>query len=283
MSAPIVVITGASSGIGFEAAKGLAQNGAYVVLLCRDRGRGEAALQALTKESRSDRFDLIVADLTSQRQVRQAAEEISRRFDRIDALVNNAAAQYSQRTLSEDGIEMQFAANYLGGYLLTRLLLERLKAAEAGRVVNVSSRVHYRANIDFDDLNAERRYFVLTAYAQSKLANVLFTYELARRLGDTRVTVNCLHPGLVRTRLGNKHATFLHSALHSLICLMGVSPATAARSLTYLAVSPEVAGVTGKYFAGQRPAASAPATYDASLARRLWNVSAELVHLPADG
>jgi NAD(P)-dependent dehydrogenase (short-subunit alcohol dehydrogenase family) len=273
----IVVVTGAGAGIGLETARGLAARGAHVALVCRTAGSGEIAHRALGTQG-----DVFVADLSSQREVRRLAAEIAARYPRLDVLVNNAAAVYSRRTLSADGIEMQLAVNHLAAYLLTRLLLDRLAQAGSARVITVASGAHFRGRIDFDDLNASRHYFGLTAYNQSKLANVLFTYELARRLQGTSVTANCLHPGLVRTAIGHKHTTRLHAFLHSLLCLLAVSPASGARTAIYLASAPEVAGVSGRYFVNQRRARSSPVTYDPEVADRLWRVSAELTGLPPD-
>jgi NAD(P)-dependent dehydrogenase (short-subunit alcohol dehydrogenase family) len=278
----IVVVTGASSGIGLETARGLATLGAHVVMVCRSHERGEAARLDLLHETEGARIDLLVADLSAQSQVRRLAEEIGRRFDRLDVLVNNAAVVYSRQTFSEDGIEMQLAVNHLAYYLLSRLLLDHLRRAEGARIVNVASRAHFRGRIDFNDLHTSRRYFGPRAYSQSKLANVLFTYELARRLAGSRVTANCLHPGLVRTRFGSKHTLRRHSLLHSLSCLLGVPPAKGARTSIYLASAPEVAGVTGRYWVNARPARSSAASHDRRVAERLWQVSAELTGLAAD-
>jgi len=278
----IAVVTGANAGIGLETVRGLAIRGAHVVMVCRSRERGEVARRALVEQTANDRLDLLVADLSSQRQIRQLVKEITDRYDRVDVLVNNAAAVYSARALSEDGIEMQLAVNHLAYYLLARLLRDHLENAGRARVINVTSRAHFRGRIDFDDLNGSRRYFGPTAYNQSKLANVLFTYELARRLAGTGITANCCHPGLVRTRIGNKHTTPFHSLLHSLSCVLGVAPAVGARTAITLASAPAVEGVTGQYFAKARPARSSAATYDRDVATRLWEVSAELTGLPPD-
>ena len=282
MHGKIVVVTGASAGIGLETVKGLVARGARVAMVCRSAARGRTARGGILQAIPGAQLDVLVADLSSRSEIRRLAEEIAGRYDRIDVLVNNAAAVYSRRGLSADGIEMQLAVNHLAYYALTRLLLPHLSRAPRARVVNVASRAHFRGRIDFDDLNASRSYFALTAYNQSKLANVLFTYELARRRAGTGVTVNCLHPGLVRTRIGNKHTTRLHSLLHSLLCLLGVDAAAGARTSIFLASAPEVDGVTGAYFVDTRPAPSSPACHDAELARRLWRISAQLTGLPPD-
>ena len=278
----VVIVTGGSGGIGLEIVKGLAGRGARVGMVCRAAARGEAARSAVLGHTGDAVVDVLVADLSSRRQVGRLAEEIAARYDSVDVLVNNAAAVYSRRVLSEDGVEMQLAVNHLAAYALTRLLLPHLLSAGRARVVNVASRAHARGRIAFDDLNAARRYFALTAYNQSKLANVLFTYELARRLAETGVTANCCHPGLVRTRIGSKHTTRVHGLLHSLMCLFAVDAAQGARTPIFLATAPELDGVTGAYFADLRPASSSPASHDPEIARRLWDVSAELTGLPAE-
>ncbi len=282
MQGKIVVITGASDGIGLETACGLAAKGSDLALVCRSSERGEGARRTVLGRTPDARVDLFLADLSSQAQVRRLAGELARRYERVDVLINNAAAVYSRRTVSEDGIEMQLAVNHLAYYLLTRLLLDHLLKAGRARVVNVASRAHFRGRIAFDDLGASRRYSALAAYNQSKLANVLFTYELARRLAGTGVTANCLHPGLVRTRIGNKHATRLHSLLHSVMCVLGVDPRDGARTAIYLASAPGLETVTGQYFVNARPARSSRLSHDAQIAQRLWTVSAELTGLPAD-
>jgi retinol dehydrogenase 14 len=278
----IVVVTGASGGIGLEIVKGLAARGARVGMVCHSAVGGDASRVAVLARAPDALVDLFVADLSSRQEVRRLADEIGARYEQVDVLVNNAAAVYSRRVLSADGIEMQFAVNHLAYYALTRLLLPQLLRSGHARIVNVASRAHARGRIDFDDLNAAHGYFALTAYNQSKLANVLFTYELARRLAGTGTTANCCHPGLVRTRIGNKHTTRLHSLLHSLMCLFAVDAAGGARTPIFLATAPEVEDVTGTYFADMRPARSSAASHDPDLARRLWNVSAELTRLPPD-
>lgn len=281
-SESIAVVTGATAGIGLETARGLARRGTRVAMIARDRRRGEEARRRLAAQSSEHAVDLFVADLSSQAEIRALAADLCARFARIDVLINNAAVVYSRRTLSEDGVEMQLAVNHLAPFLLTHLLLDRLRSAPRARIVNVTSRAHARGRIDFDDLYGDRRYFGLTAYNQSKLANVLFTYELARRLAGTNVTANCVHPGVVRTAIGHKHTTRFHGFLHSLLCLFGRRPDEAARGVLHVACAPELDGVSGRYFAAGHPRASSPATYDEALAARLWQVSAELTRLPRE-
>ena len=202
MKGKTCLVTGANAGIGKAAAMELARRGARVVLLCRSETRGRAALSEIERRSGNASLDLLVADLSSQRRIRTMAEEYLRRFERLDVLVNNAAVlAWRERRVNEDGLEMTFAVNHLAPFLLTGLLLDRLKECAPSRIVTVASGAHRRAELDFDDLQNERDYSPFDAYSRSKLANVYFTYELARRLEGTGVTANCLHPGVVSTAL----------------------------------------------------------------------------------
>ncbi len=203
MTGKTVLITGATSGIGKATAMGLANMGASVVMVGRDRGRGEAAVAEIKERSGNASVDLMLADVSSQREIRRLADGFGEAYPRLDVLVNNAGVFRSERITTADGIEATFAVNHLAYFLLTNLLLERLKASAPSRIVNVASADHSNATIDFDDLQGEKGYRGAKAYSRSKLANVLFTYELARRLRGTGVTVNCLHPGVVGTNLGS--------------------------------------------------------------------------------
>lgn len=271
-----VLVTGASSGIGLVAARRLAEKGAEVILVCRDRERGEAARQAVAAARGGPMPFLLVADLSSQHAVRGLADEVKGRFGHLDVLLNNAGAVFARRALSVDGIERTFATNHLAPFLLTLLLLGLLRAAPAGRVVTVASRVH-AASLDFDNLQGERGYRAMRAYGQSKLENVVFTYELARRLEGGTVTANCLAPGLVATNFG-RNAGGLVSLVPRLLALtpLSVSPEEGAKTSIYLASSPEVAGVSGRYFYRCKEARSKPVSYDRAVAGRLWSRSAEL-------
>lgn len=276
----IVVVTGASSGIGLETARGLAARGAQVAIVCRTAGAAATACRSLG--AAAGRIDPFVADLSAQSAVRRVADAIMTRYPRVDVLINNAAAIYSRPVMSEDGIEMQLAVNHLAGYLLTRLLLGHLHAAGRARVVTLTSRTHAWASMDFDDLGRARRYFGPTAYNQSKLANVLFTHALARRLAGTGVTANCVAPGLVRTRIGGKHTTRVHAMLHAMTSVWGATAATGAEGPIHVASAPELAQVSGQYFLRARPARAAAQTHDVAVAERLWQVSASLTGLPAE-
>jgi len=275
MTGRVCVVTGASSGIGRATARALAGMGATLALVCRDRGRGEEARAALRAESGNDAIALFLADLSSQAEIRRLATELGERYPAIHVLVNNAGVVNLQRTTTVDGIETVFAVNHLGYFLLTDLLLGRLRSSAPARIVNVASEVHRYGTIDLDDLGHARRYRTMRVYGASKLANVLFTYELARRLEGTGVTVNCLHPGAVATRLGQNNGR-VATALTKLLKPFFRTPEQGAATTIYLASSPAVEGVSGKYFVNRREARSSAATYDTELARRLWAASARL-------
>ena len=266
------LVTGATAGIGRETARALARQGAGVVLVARDRARGEAVLAELAALGGGEP-ELLVGDLALQRDVRRIAGEFLRRHARLDVLVNNAGAIFAERELTAEGVERTFAVNHLAYFLLTGLLRPALEAAPSARVVSVSSDAHRAARrFDFDDVQGERRYIAFGAYAQSKLANILFTYELARRLAGTRVTANCLHPGVIRSGFGRNNRG-LTGFLFAVGAPFMASPARGAATTIYLASSPDVEGVTGRYFRRRRPARSSSASNDPDAARRLWELS----------
>jgi len=272
----VVLVTGATNGIGLESARELARMGAAVHLVARDRGRGESALAEVRRSTGNGRLSLFVADLASQREVRRLAAEVRGRIDRLHVLLNNAGAIFTSRELSPDGIERTFALNHLGYFLLTRELLPLLEAGAPSRIVNVSSMAHERARMDWDDLQGERRYSTWKAYGQSKLANILFTRELARRLEGRRVTANALHPGVVATGFGKNNA-----GLFRLMMKLGAPFLTSrrkgARTSVFLSSSPAVEGVTGKYFVAEAEREPSAAARDDADARRLWELSERLV------
>jgi len=273
MSGRICMVTGANAGIGKATALGLAKMGGTVVMVCRSRERGEATLAEIKQESGNASVHLLLADLSSQDDIRRLAAAFNAKVPALHVLINNAGIIPRKRTVTGEGFETQFAVNHLAYFLLTHLLLDILKASAPARIVTVSSQVHHGASIDFDDLQSERAYRPTRVYASTKLANVLFTYELARRLEGTGVTANCLHPGSVATNL---LADFLPTPLRFVTKIVGVSPEKGAQTPLYLATSPEVEEVTGKYFVNQKPAASSKPSYDRDLARRLWQVSEKL-------
>jgi NAD(P)-dependent dehydrogenase (short-subunit alcohol dehydrogenase family) len=266
------LVTGANAGIGKETAVGLAKLGAKVVMVCRDAQRGEAARQEIKQISGNEAVELMICDLSSQVSIRQFAAAFKQRYDRLDVLVNNAGVLLRERSLTEDGVESTFAVNHLGYFMVTNLLLDLLKKRAPSRIVNVASTAHKYGKTDISEWAAGENYSAFGAYANSKLANVLFTYELARRLEGTGVTANCLHPGGVGTNLFRGLPRFLQA----LIKLVTISPARGARTSVYLVSSPEVEGISGKYFARRRQEKSSESSYDLEAARRLWEVSEEL-------
>ncbi len=272
------MVTGANSGIGKATALALAQMGATVVMVCRDRGRGEEAKSEIITKSRNNAVDLLQADLSSQQSIRQLVENFQHHYTQLHVLVNNAGATFPGRRETVDGLEMTLAVNYLAPFLLTNLLLDVLKASSPARIVNVSSNSHEAGYIQMDDLQAEH-YRPMRVYGQSKLAVVLFTYELARRLEGTGVTVNCLHPGFVATHFGQRDVGPAFRLLVKLIGSFGTSPEKGAKTSLYLASSPDVEGITGKYFVKSIPRRSAAISYDESLQRQLWEQSVKLVNL----
>lgn len=266
-------MTGANSGIGKATARGLARDGHHVVMVCRSREKGEEARQEILAEGVKGRLDLELCDLASLADVRALAERLSSGNPRIDVLLNNAAVMPTSRQLSPDGIEMQLAVNHLAPFLLSHLLLDKLRETPGSRIVTVASKVHHNGAIDLDDLQFEGGYSSMKAYAASKLANVLFTFELARRLGPDSPTANCLHPGVIATNLARDWGavvSFLWKTFTKNID-------KGARTSIYLAVSPEVDGVSGTYFDECREARTSRLARDAELARRLWERSCELV------
>ncbi|XP_040834032.1 retinol dehydrogenase 13 isoform X1 [Ochotona curzoniae] len=283
-----VIVTGANTGIGKQTALELARRGGRVILACRDKEKCEAAAKDIRGETLNHRVTAHHLDLASLKSVREFAARIVEEEERVDILINNAAVMRCPHWTTEDGFEMQFGVNHLGHFLLTNLLLDKLKASAPSRIINLSSLAHVAGHIDFDDLNWQaRRYDTKAAYCQSKLAVVLFTKELSRRLQGTGVTANALHPGVARTELG-RHTGMHNSAFSSLTLgpifwLLVKSPQLAAQPSTYLAVAEELEGVSGKYFDGLREKAAAPEAEDEEVALRLWAESARLVGLEASG
>jgi len=277
------MITGSNSGIGKAAAAALAGMGASVIMVCRDRTKGEAARQDVIAKSgaKEEGVRLMLADLASLDSVRQLASDFLGKSQRLHVLINNAGLILGERTVTKDGLETTFEVNYLSHFLLTNLLLGAIRGAAPSRIINVSSDAHLSGHIDFDDLQGEKKYGATRAYSQSKLAQVLFTHELARRLQGTGVTVNCLHPGVVATNWG-RHAVGAMSLGIRLASPFMASPEKGAATTIFLASSPEVAAVTGKYFSKRRETNSSTESNDDAEALRLWNVSLALAGLPAD-
>ena len=278
MGGKVVLITGGTSGIGKAAATALAGMGAIVVITGRNEERGKRALQEIREESGNDGVELILADLTVQDEVRRLAEELRERHNQLEVLVNNAGLVLSERTETPDGIETQLAINHLAPFLLTNLLLDLLKESAPSRIVTVSSDAHRWAKIDLDDLQSRKRYRGMQVYGKTKLANIMFTYELAERLEGTGVTANCMHPGGVNTNFGNNQGGPMN-LLFRLFKPFMRSPEQGADTLIYLASSPEVEGMTGKYLADRKVKAASDAAYDETTRKRLWEASEELTGL----
>ena len=285
MSGKICVVTGASSGIGKVTALELAKRGATVVLICRSGKKGEEAAREMRALAGRGAIDLMLADLSVQRQVRAVAAEFEGKYDKLHVLINNAGAMFPKRAESADGIEMTLAVNHLAPFLLTNLLLDRLKATDGARVVNVNSDAHERGRIDFSDIQMQRRYprgVGMRAYGNAKLANLLTTYELARRLQDGAVTVNALHPGYVATNIVRlEDATGpvrLLKPFWGIAMRFILTPEQGAATSVYLAWSPQVARVSAKYFEKCIPVPSSPASYDRDMQRRMWELSEQLTN-----
>lgn len=277
MTGRVVLVTGGTGGIGRAAAAGLASLGARVGIIGRDRDRAVAAASSIAEESDNTAVDVFVADLSSQREVRRVADEVLGRYPRLDVLLNNVGGFWAHRHLTEDGLERTFALNHLAPFLLTDLLLERLVASAPARIVTVASGAQSLGTIDFDDLMGEHGYSGQRAYNQSKLANVMFTYELARRLDGAGVTANALHPGMTNTSFSAEDPSRAFAPLVAIMRPFMRSPRKGADTAIHLASAPEVAGVTGRYFSDRKARTSNASSYVTDTTARLWRVSAELV------
>jgi NAD(P)-dependent dehydrogenase (short-subunit alcohol dehydrogenase family) len=276
MAGRTVLITGGSGGIGKATAVCLSAMGAHLAVTGRDRGRTEAAAREI-RAAGGGHVDVFVADLSSETEVRRLAAEVLQRLSRLDVLVNNVGGYWNTRHVTDDGLERTFALNHLAPFLLTNLLLDRLTKSAPARVVTVASNAHTMGRIDFGDLQGERSYSGSQAYNQSKLANVLFTYELARRLHGTRVTSNAVHPGMVSTSFGAEDPGGIQRRIVPLIRPFMKSPARGAATSIHVASAPEIEHVTDRYFANSKPKRSSERSYDAVVGARLWQLSADLV------
>jgi NAD(P)-dependent dehydrogenase (short-subunit alcohol dehydrogenase family) len=271
MTGKTCVVTGANSGIGKETALRLARMGARVVLVCRNADKGKAALHEVARESKSAQPELLIADISSQASVRELSSQIREKHKRLDVLLNNAGAGLNKRQVSADGIEMTVALNHLGPFLLTSLLIDLLKASAPSRVINVSSEASRRAKIDMSDPEFKRRkYTLFGAYGQAKLMLNMSTFEMARRVEGTGVTVNCLHPGVVATNFGGSDAPLGMKIVFGALRPFLLSPQQGAQTSLYLASSPDVAQVSGKYFTKSKPAESNPLARDPQLTADVW-------------
>ncbi len=278
MQGKTCLVTGANTGIGKETARELAARGAQVIMVCRSREKGEAALREIVETTGNDNVTLMGADLTDLTQVRRLGREVCQSHQRLDVLINNAGLQLWHRHVTPGGYEETFAVNHLAPFLLTHLLLEPLKTSGAARIINVASSLHKFGRMNFDDLMFAGRYSSLRAYGQSKLAIIMFTYELARRLAGSGITANAVMPGVARTGFTRDYQGLMGFGMR-LIRVFLISAQRGAQTPVYLGTSPEVEGVTGKYFEKMKAIKSSPTSYDSAVARRLWQVSAELTGL----
>ena len=270
-----VLITGASSGIGKCTALMLAPQQPRLVLLCRDPNRGKAVADQIARETGNEKIELLIADLAVQSAIHHAAEEFLLKHDRLDVLINNAGIGARERKLTPDGIEQTFAVNHCAYFLLTNLLLSALKASSPSRIINVSSEAHRNVTLDFEDLQGEKRFAGFRAYSITKLCNVLFTYELARRLNGTGVTANVLHPGYLNTAIFRETS----GIVRFLVRMTAGKPEKGAEAIVHLATDSELENVSGKYFRGRKQVQSSAASYDEATAKRLWDLSAKLTGL----
>ncbi len=282
MTGKTVSITGGTGGIGRAAAIGLAAMGARVGITGRDRTRAEEAATAIVRKSGNPAVDVFVADMSSQAEIHRLATEVLFAYPRLDVLLNNVGGFWAHRHMTADGLEHTFALNHLEPFLLTSLLLERLVASAPARVVTVSSGAQSSGKIDFDDLMGKQKYSGSRAYDQSKLANVMFTYELARRLEGTGVTSTALHPGLTNTAFSGEDPARAFAPIVALLRPFMRSPQRGADTAVYLASSPEAEGLTGRYFANRKAKETHKSSYDTAITARLWQVSTDLVGLPVD-
>jgi NAD(P)-dependent dehydrogenase (short-subunit alcohol dehydrogenase family) len=280
MDGKTVLITGATNGIGKVAALELAKKGATVVIVGRNQTKTSETVTEIKAQSGNPNIEMIVADLSSIAEVRKVAEAFKAKHSRLDVLINNAGAIFSSRQETVDGYEMTFAFNHLAYFLLTNLLLDTLKASAPARIINVSSDAHTGGKVNFDDLNAKNSWSMvgMGAYSNSKLENIMFTYELARRLEGTGVTANVLHPGLVNTGFNKNNGGLMRFAMR-ILGSFSLTPEQGADTIIYLASSPEVEGVSGKYWDKRKDVKSIDASYDISAQQRLWAVSADMTGL----
>jgi retinol dehydrogenase 14 len=279
MKGKTVLITGATNGIGKAAALEIAKQGANVIIVGRDKTKTESVANELRSSSGNKTIDFMLADLSSQEDIRKLAADFKTKYSRLDVLINNAGGYFDTRKTTVDGLEYTFAFNHLGYFLLTNLLLDVLKASKPSRIVNVSSAAQAPGKIFWDDVELSKGYSGMKAYYQSKLANVMFTYELAKRLANTGVTVNALHPGVVNSGFGSGVGGFVGFAFGLIKRFQAISPEQGADTVIYLATSPEVEGVTGKYFDKRKPKQTNPISYDDAANKRLWEESDKLVKL----
>ena len=290
MKGKICIITGSNSGIGKETAIGLAKMGATIIMVVRDQERGEKARKEIVKQTGNDSVDLMICDLSSMSSIRHLAEEFKKKYDRLDVLINNAGAVFSKREVTSEGFERTLAVNYLGPFLLTRELMDLLKSGAPSRIINVSSGLAKDGKVDLDDLQSEMSYPRMKAYSRrhapvydnAKLMVMMFTYELARRLKGSGVTVNVLMPGFTATNLGKSSGSLTSSIMFKMVRPMQQSAKKGAETSIYLASSNEVKNLTGKCFAKKKETKTCPASYDEELQKRLWSKTESMLGLAPD-
>lgn len=281
MKCKVCIVTGSNSGIGKETATGLAEMDAVVVMAVRNQERGERARSEIINKTGNRMTDLMICDLASLASIRRFAKEFTDKYDGLDVLVNNAGAVFNSRRTTADGFESTFAVDYLGPFLLTHELLPILKASAPSRVINLSSGLYKSGKVDFDDLQSEKSFNGMQVYSKAKLMILMFTYELARRLEDTRITVNAVLPGFAATNLGRNTGSLLQAISFKLVRPIQISAKKAAQTSVYLASSDEVKNLTGKCFRKTREVTTTPASYDREAQKRLWEKSVELLDLPS--
>ena len=279
MQGKVCLVTGATAGIGKVAAAALAAQGAEVVITGRNPQKTSDVADQIKSETGNQSVQYLLADFSNLQQVRDLAAAFKQRYSRLDVLLNNAGAFFNTRVETSYGVEMVFLVNHLAPFLLTNLLLDVIQASTPARIVNVSSDAHKYGTLNFEDLGFERGYFGMKAYARSKLANVLFTYELARRLAERDVTVNAVHPGHVATDIWKTNFSIFGPALKYITSLFALTPQQGADTLIYLASSSDVAGITGQYFVKRKAVPSSPLSYDEKIAQRLWEISESFTSL----
>jgi NAD(P)-dependent dehydrogenase (short-subunit alcohol dehydrogenase family) len=273
-----ILITGATAGIGETAARILATQGHEIIIVGRNLQKTEHVVERIRKQTSNENVHYLLANFSELQQVQQLAEDVKTKFPKLDVLVNNAGTYFGKREETKYGAEKTFVVNHLAPFLLTNLLLDHLQ--DHARIINLSSNAHYGGRLDLNDLNLSHFYFGLTAYQRSKLANVLFTYELARRLANTTITVNALHPGLIATDIFRRNYGILGPFIKWIVSRRAITLEEGADNTVFLATSAEVEGVTGKYFVKRATVRSAPLSYDESLAKQLWEVSERLTAIP---
>lgn len=278
LTGKICLITGANSGIGKATALGLAKMGAELVMICRDREKGEAAQKEIIAQSRNNNIELMLADMSSQDSIRSLASDFQKTHEKLELLINNAGVYLTKRLTTPDGLEATFATNLLGPFLLTNLLLGVLKAGAPSRVVNISSDAHNGIRMNFDDLQGEKKFSGWQPYGQSKLGMILFTHELSKRLARIGITVNSVHPGTVRTHFAKNNGGLVALGFR-IIGAFFISPSTSANRVLYVATSPDLTNVSGKYFSKMREEKSSRESYDDSSAAQLWRISEQLTGL----